>query len=149
MRRLIGSLLVGFVLVAFALAEARPRTPKELTEESTNIVAGRVLAIYARDIETERSGKGTVETHCVVEIEVEAVEKGDGIRAKTIVYVRCWHLKKHGVPKRPGPVGHDLPKEGDQVRAYLVRGGLSPTQKKDSGFAALEPNGFVELPTRK
>src|SRR4051812_40688496 len=120
MRMLIGSLLVGFVFVASALAEARPLTPKELTEKSTNIVTGRVLAIYARDIETERSGKGTVETHRVVEIEVEAVEKGDGIRATDIVYVRCRHLKKHGVPKRPGPVGHDIPKGGDKVRAYLV-----------------------------
>jgi hypothetical protein len=149
MRTLIGSLLVGFVFVASARAELRPRTPKELTEGSTNIVTGRVLAIYTRDVETELAGKGTVETHCVVEIEVEAVEKGDGIRAKDLVYVRCWHLKKHGEPRRPGPVGHDLPKEGDNVRAYVVRGGLSPTEKKDSGFAALEPNGFVKLPVRK
>ena len=37
-----------------------------------------------------------------------------------------------------GPVGHDMPKEGDQVWAHLVRGGRSPTQKKDSGFALLE-----------
>lgn len=149
MRTLIGSLLGGFVFVASALAEARPLTPKELTDNSTNIVTGRVLAIYARDVETERSGKGTVETHGVVEIEVEAVEKGDGIKAKDIVYARCWHLKKHGVDIRPGPVGHDIPKEGANVRAYLVRGGRSPTQKKDSGFAALEPNGFVGLPLRK
>jgi hypothetical protein len=150
MRTLIGSLLIGFVFVASALAELRDRTPKELSEGSTNIVTGRVLAIYARDVETELYGKGTVETMSVVEIEVEGVEKGDGIKDKDVIYVRCWQLKKRGaLKKRPGPVGHDIPKEGDKVRAYIVRGGMSPTQKKDSGFAALEPNGFVALPIRK
>ena len=96
MRTLIGSLLVGFVFVASALAELRDRTPKELSGESTNIVTGRVLAIYARDVETELYGKGTIETKSVVEIEVEGVEKGDGIKDKDVIYVRCWHLKKRG-----------------------------------------------------
>ena len=145
MRTLIGSLLVGFVFVASALAELRDRTPKELSEESTNIVTGRVLAIYARDVETELYGKGTIETKSVVEIEVEGVEKGDGIKDKDVIYVRCWHLKKRGALERPGPVGHDIPETGDKVRAYLVRGGMSHGEKKDTGLAAVEPNGLIAL----
>ena len=145
MKSWIGSFMVAFAFVSFALAELRPRTPKELAEQATNIVIGRVLAAYSRDVETERYGKGTIETKLVVEIEVEGVEKGDGIKDKDVIYVRCWHLKKRGASERPGPVGHDLPKTGARVRAYLVRGGMSPGEKKDTGLAAVEPNGHLAL----
>jgi hypothetical protein len=144
-----GSFLVAFAFAPFALAELRPRTPKELAEQATNIVVGRVLAAYSRDVETELYGKGTIETKSVVEIEVEGVEKGDGIKDKDVIYVRCWHLKKRGALKRPGPVGHEIPKTGDRVRAYLVRGGMSPGKKKDAGLAAVEPNGLMALPGPK
>jgi hypothetical protein len=144
----IGSYLV-VVLVSFARAELRPQTSKELAERATNIVVGRVLAVYSRDVETNLFGKGTIETKFVVEIEVEGVEKGDGIKDKDVIYVRCWHLKKRGGRLRPGPVGHDIPATGDRIRAYLVRGGLSPAKKKDTGLAALEPNGLVTLSSSK
>jgi len=145
MRSWIGAFLLGFVFVSVALAELRPRTPKELAEQATNIVIGRVLAIYSREVATERYGKGTIETKSVVEIEVEGVEKGDGIKGKDVIYVRCWHLKRRGALERPGPVGHDIPETGERVRAYLVRGGLSPGERKDTGLAAVEPNGLVAL----
>ena len=145
----IGSFIVAFVFVSFALAELRPQTPKELAGGATNIVTGRVLAVYSRDVETERYGKGTIETKSVVEIEVGGVEKGDGIKEKDVIYVRCWHLKKRGALERPGPVGHDIPKTGERVRAYLLRGGLSPTEKPDAGLAAVEPNGLAPLSSEK
>jgi hypothetical protein len=145
MKTWMASCLVAIVVASFALAELRPRTPKELAGQATNIVTGRVLATYSRDVETELYGKGTIETKYVVEIEVDGVEKGDGIKDKDVIYVRCWHLKQRGALKRPGPVGHDLPGTGERVRAYLVRGGMAPGEKKDKGLAALEPNGLMAL----
>src|SRR5262245_41696167 len=149
MKSWIGLFIVAFVFGSFALAELRPRTPKELAEEATNVVTGRVLAVYSREVETELYGKGTTETRSVAEIEVEGVEKGDGIKDKEVIYVRCWHVKNRGASERPGPVGHDIPKTGDRVRAYLVRGGMSPTEKRDTGLAAVEPNGLVTLSSPK
>jgi hypothetical protein len=65
MKSWIGTFMVAFVFVSLALAELRPRTPEELTEQATNIVTGRVLACYSRDVETELDGKGTIQTKSV------------------------------------------------------------------------------------
>ena len=78
--------------------------------------------------------------------QVEAVAKGDGVKPKDIVYARCWRLKKRGAAGLvPGPGGHDLPAEGQRVRAYLARGKYDPTSQEDNGFAAVYPNGIETL----
>jgi hypothetical protein len=149
--RFLGTIAALFVLTAtVARGERVPLSPEEQSAEATHIVTGVVKAIYGRDVETALYGKGTVETHYVVEIEVRGVEKGAGIAKGDIVYARCWRLKKHGENGQvPGPSGHfDIPKEGDQVRAFLVKGKYGATGQADNGTALVYPNGIEKLKTK-
>src|SRR5262249_11916059 len=128
--RLIGA-LAALVVVATTMARAErvPLSPEELNAEATHIVTGVVKAIYSREVETTLYGKGTLETHYLLEIEVRGVEKGGGVGKGDLVYARCWRLKKHGASGAlPGPSGHfNIPNEGDQVRAFLARGKYGAT----------------------
>jgi len=130
-----------------AWAERVPLSPEDKKAEATHIVTGVVKAIYSRHAETMCYGKGTLETHYLLEIEVRDIEKGEGIKKGDIVYARCWRLKKHGASgRRPGPSGHfDIPKEGDQVRAFLAKGRYGPTGQADNGWAVVYPNGMETL----
>jgi hypothetical protein len=146
--RLIGLLAVVLLLTGSAVwAERVPLSPEQKNKESTHIVTGMVKAIYSRNVETTLYGKGTQETHYLVEIEVENVEKGKGLEKGDLVYARCWRLKKHGASGvRPGPSGHfGIPKEGEQVRAFLAKGRYSPTDQGDNGWAVVYPNGIETL----
>lgn len=127
-----------------ARAERVPLSPEQKLKESTHIVNGTVKGVYNRDVETGLYGKGTVETHYLVEIEVQNVEKGTGISKGDIVYARCWRIKKHGASgPMPGPSGHfGIPNPGDAVRAFLAKGKYGPTGQSDNGCAVLYPNGI-------
>lgn len=75
----------------------------------------------------------------------------------------CGHRKEFKVSETKAKASHEDAKKlaGKGAGKATVLGrhaivhtqawgpGMSPTQKKDAGFAALEPNGFVELPMRK
>jgi hypothetical protein len=141
-------------LVVFATSMARaervPLSPEELKVEATHIVTGVVKAVYSREVETTSYGKGTLETHYLVEIEVRGVEKGSGVGKGDLVYARCWRLKKYGASGEvPGPSGHfDIPKEGDQVRAFLAKGKYGPTGQADNGSTVVFPNGIEKLKTK-
>ena len=146
--RLTGILAALLVLsVAMARAERVPLSPEEQKAESTHIVTGVVKAIYSREVETASYGKGTVETHYVLEIEVQGVEKGAGLEKGDVIYARCWRLKKHGAEGVvPGPSGHfDIPKEGEHVRAFVAKGKYGPTGQGDNGFSLVYPNGIEKL----
>lgn len=110
-------------------------TKEELRAEATHVVTGRGTVVYARESATKdwRRAKG------VVEIAVATVEKGDGIEPGDAVYPRFWTERwvGQGNPPPHGS-GHDVPAEGDRVRAHLVR--------KDGGYEALLPNGIGPLP---
>jgi hypothetical protein len=133
--------------VTMARAERAPLSPERQKAESTHIVTGKVKAIYTRDVETDLYGKGTVETHYLLEIEVRGVEKGTGIAKGDIVYARCWRLKRHGASGvLPGPSGHfGIPGEGEEVRAFLARGSYGPTGQGDNGTTLVYPNGIEKL----
>jgi hypothetical protein len=140
-----------FVLTAIVARGERPALPPEaLNAEATHIVTGGVKAVYSKEVETTLYGKGTVETHYLVEIEVSTVEKGKGFDKGDLVYARCWRLKKRGENGNvPGPSGHsEIPKEGEQVRAFLARGKYSPTGQTDNGTALVFPNGIEKLKTK-
>jgi hypothetical protein len=146
--RFLGTLTALFLLTATMVqAERVPLSPEEQKAESTHIVTGVVQAIYSREVETTRYGKGTLETHYLLEIEVRGVDKGSGIDKGDLVYARCWRLKKRGASGPiPGPSGHfDLPKEGDQVRAFLAKGKYGATGQADSGSTLVYPNGIEKL----
>lgn len=142
-------LLATLVLLAVSVlwAERVPLSPEKKNAEATHIVTGVVKAVYTREAETELYGKGTLETHYLLEIEAQGVEKGDGIAKGDLVYARCWRLKKHGEKgPMPGPGGHsDIPREGDPVRAFLARGTYGPTGQTDNGWAVVYPNGIESV----
>jgi hypothetical protein len=143
--RLIGTLAALLVFTAvMARAERVPLSPDELKAEATHIVTGVVKAVYSREVETAQYGKGTLETHYLLEIEVDGVEKGGGLDKGDIVYARCWRLKKHGASGPvPGPSGHfDIPKEGERVRAFLEKGKKGSA---DRGSTLVYPNGIEKL----
>ena len=146
--RFIGTLAALLVLTATMVrAERVPLSPEQQKAEATHIVTGIVKAIYSREVETVLYGKGTLVTHYLLEIEVHSVEKGGGIEKGDIVYARCWRLKKHGASGLvPGPSGHfDIPKEGEQLRAFLAKGKYGPTGQADNGSAVVYPNGIEKL----
>jgi hypothetical protein len=146
--RFIGPLAALFVLTATMVrAERVPLSPEEQKAEATHIVTGVVKAIYSREVETTLYGKGTLETHYLLEIEVQGVEKGGGTEKGDIVHARCWRLKKHGASGLvPGPSGHfDIPKEGDRVRAFIAKGKYGPTGQADNGSTLVYPNGIEKL----
>jgi len=146
MRRRITALTIVLLTASWSAAERVPLDPEQLKKESTHIVTGVIKAKYGRDVESKLYGAGSVETQYVVEIEIDAIEKGDELKPKDFVYGRCWRLKKHGaLGLVPGPSGHSIPDEGQRVRVYLARGKYSPTGQNDRGFAVVYPNGFETL----
>jgi len=146
--RFIGIVAALLVLtVTLARAERVPLSPEDQKKESTHIVTGVVKAIYSREVETTLYGKGTLETHYVLEIEVQGVEKGTGLEKGDIVYARCWRLKKRGEEGLvPGPSGHfGIPKEGEKVRAFVAKGKYGATGQSDNGYSVVYPNGIENL----
>jgi hypothetical protein len=135
---LIASLVGWLVLAGAAIAEKKSLNTDELKAEATEIVTGKVKAVYSREVKSTLYGPGTVETHYLVEILVEGVEKGNRLKKGKVVCARCWKLKKHGKEgRRPGPGGHfAIPVEGKQVRAHLA-------YEADGGYSVLYPNGFA------
>jgi hypothetical protein len=116
-------------------------------KEATDIVVGRVSDLYMKDVETELYGKGTIEHRYLVELQVESVERGS-VRAKDVLYLRAWELARfpEGVKAACGPGGHtNIPKIGDKVRVYAVRGPYADANQDDNGYAAVYPTGFVKL----
>jgi hypothetical protein len=149
--RTIGTLTTLLILAVPATwAERVPLSPEDKKAEATHIVKGVVKAIYSREAETTLYGKGTVETRFLLEIEVQGVEKGNGLAKGDLIYARCWRLKKRGVRGAvPGPSGHfGIPKEGEEVRVLLAKGKYSPTGQADKGWAVVYPNGIEKLATK-
>ncbi|HEY1377148.1 MAG TPA: hypothetical protein VGF55_10165 [Gemmataceae bacterium] len=143
-------LALALLAVPPAAAERVPLDAAGLNAESTHVLTGTVKAVYSRDVQSTLYGAGTVETHSVLEIEVEAVEKGDNVKPKDVVYARCWRLKQRGADGlRPGPSGHFVPADGARVRVYLHRGNYPPTGQTDNGFAVVYPNGIELTPAAK
>jgi hypothetical protein len=151
MRFLAAALVISLFPVSLATAERIPLDAAELKGESTHIVLGKIKATYSREVETTRYGKGTLETRYVLEIEVEKVEKGEGVKAKDIIYARGWRLKKYGADgPTPGPSGHRFSAaEATRVRAYLARGAYGATGQEDNGLAIVYPNGIESLAKAK
>jgi hypothetical protein len=147
LRWFVPAVLLVLALVTTGWAERAPLSPEKKLKEATHVVTGKVKAVYHRDIQTERTGAGTQETHYLLEIEVDGTDKGDGIAKGDVIYARCWRLKKHGAKGPiPGPSGHfDIPKEGAQVKAFLAKGKYGATGQSDNGYAVVYPNGIETI----
>ena len=147
------TLLVALVLALLLcmtpslLAERPNLGPDMLQAEATHVLVGEVKAVYSRTETWGPPGQETVNTHYLVELEVDTVEKGEGFAKKDLAYIRCWLRTKS--PPRPtaGAGGHGpIPKAGDRVRAHVAKGEYGATRQEDNGLAAVYPNGFSVLP---
>jgi hypothetical protein len=101
-------------LVAFA------DRPPQSRDKATHVVVARVEAVYAQE------GATGANQQCVVEVTVEKVERGGGLKAGTALYACIY---------RPNPNAPDLKKmtERDQERYLLtVDGGHDPAPRPGS-----------------
>jgi hypothetical protein len=99
---------------------------------STHIVVGKLRMVY---LSVEMRGDFQY-THGIAEIAVEKVEKGVGPKGGEVVYVRFWNdnwIGKGPVP--PHSDGHQVPRQGAVVRAYVKR-------NHEGCYEALLPNGL-------
>jgi hypothetical protein len=121
-----------FVATSFGMAALAPQSEAELNRAKV-IVVGKINGTYKeieRDDEWENS-------HGVVEIEVEKVERGEKIKPGDVIFARfhnqCW-IKKNEPPPLYG-TGHYLYGNGTKVRAYLHQG--------NGAYVVMIPNGLV------
>lgn len=140
MRRIFALLLValpavhGSVLPRPVHGEVPQLSLKELTSESSQIIVGKVRAVYS----TSEKSNDWQNTHSIAEIEVGHVEKGIGTTTGDIVYAHFWNKNWIGTgTPEPHSQGHIGVSKGETVRAYLNR--------KDGIDHVLLPNGFSSL----
>ncbi len=109
------TLTVALVLStpAFALAERVP----ERREDAALVVRADVKAVFGKD---RGDGLGETHTDFVVQLQVEAVEKGRGAKPGETLYAHCFQRTRNALIPLPGMAGHNqVPKPGERIRAYL------------------------------
>jgi hypothetical protein len=129
------TLLIAALIVAIGHAEIALQSKEALQKGATDIATGTVKAIYTEETKDAQWHR----TAGLVEIHVSAIENGSKLAPGQSVYAHFWTERwiGNGNPP-PFGSGHQVPKKGDLVRAYL--------EWKDRGFEALLPNGFEVLP---
>ena len=136
MKRIVSACLIAIVAGAVtSRAEIAAQSAESLQAGATHIVVGTVKFIGTHE---EKDAKW-LKTSGVVEVQVDAIEKGKRIEPGDAVYARFWQqgwIGKGNPP--PSGSGHRLPKKGDRVRVFL--------QQKEGGYDALLPNGFEVSP---
>ncbi len=136
--RSLASILLFSLLAMTAARAVKVDWPGRAESESTHIVVGTVTAIYSKITRDESYET----THCLAEVRIESVEKGDGLKADEIVCVRYigsmrW-IGKEGLPME-GP-HRNVPKEGEKLKICLVQNAdKSLDVYYISGFKKLEP----------
>lgn len=134
------AVLVSITAGNLAWAEVPLKTEDELKADASQIVVGKVEAIYTKQTKTAnyRKVKG------VVEISVVSIEKGATAKLEPgdRIYAGFWQSKwiGKGLPE-PGASGHDVPDEGNVVRAFLSR--------HDGKYEVLLPNGIQVIESAK
>jgi hypothetical protein len=105
-------LLILIVVTSVATSSWAERPP-EPKPQADLIVTGEVGKVY---VNTDSAN-----INYIVEIEVRAVEKGQGIEPGQALDARCFQ-RRRDAPRVPAAYGHhQVPREGDLVRAYLMR----------------------------
>jgi hypothetical protein len=105
------TLVITVALVGAFAATMYAERPKESEDKATFIVTGTVQKVFERD-----SGSNT---DYVVQIRIDAVEKGDGLKPRDYVYAYCFR-RKSDAPREPSASGHGPPpKEQQRIRARI------------------------------
>ena len=144
----LAALLSVALLCCEIKAEKPPSSTEQLLRQSTNVVTGTIKAVYKR-IEKKDSWEYT---HFIAEIRVKDSEKGTGIAADSLIYVRYWQKqwKGSGFPP-PDTSGHyPIPSKDDVVRVYLARKSYDgfTDENEDGGLNVIGTNGFEKLPSK-
>jgi hypothetical protein len=114
-------------------AELPPLPPEVRRAQASHIVTGTVRAVAS--YEHVRPEKDFTDTRYLIELSIDTVEKGEGLKVGKVMYVRAWKAKS-----RPaglvGPGGHyHIPAAGEKPAVYVQ-------QAADGGFDVLLPKGF-------
>lgn len=121
------------VLTSPALAELPPLSKEQLEQQASHIVHGRVVEVYTA--QRQKDSPEFVDTLYAIELAVDGVDKGEGIKDGQQIFIRTWKASR-----RPrgwaGPGGQSqIPRRNQNVTVYLVN--------KDGGYDVLIPNGLV------
>ena len=106
-----------FVVTAFSVKPVHAARAAQKREQADYVVSGLVTAVYSR----ESQGYNNY----VVEIKVENVEKGDGIKKGEYFRAFCYQPRSGGkLSLFDDHHGHKIvPKEGQQVKVFVNRAG--------------------------
>ncbi len=143
--------LVGGVIATRASADVPPKTPADLKQEASHVVVGTAQRVFVHREVVKKFGGSATWTTYLTQLKVESVEKGAGIAAGDIVYVKTWRNKWSGpgLPP-PGSSGHwPIPKAGERLSVFfeklnglnhvVLQSGMSAAPKKK------EKEGVIEL----
>jgi hypothetical protein len=109
-------ILVALLAISgLSVGPARADRPVERRERADYVVSGMVSAVYSRESAGYRD--------YIIEITVEAVEKGAGIKKGDTFRAFCYQRKEGKGGLEFDTAGHNVvPKEGQQIRAFVKRG---------------------------
>jgi len=137
-------LSIAILGVASVRGDEAPTGPDARAQDSNEQIRGTVQAVYTKNEDRANS----VKTYYLFEILVSALEKGDSSKVGDLLYVRAFSIEARPGKLLPtGSSGHrPLPKTGDRLRVFIVKGPYSSTGQTDSGRSAFYPDGFEILP---
>ena len=119
-----------------ASAAVAPHSEESMTEGSTHVIRGKVLALSSK---TQRKKNGTLfarDRIFKVTMSVIKVEKGKTIKTGDELIFEAWQPSMR-LPLLPGPQGHHpIPAKGDQIKVYLLYNAKSKT------YHPYMPNGI-------
>ena len=106
--------LMSIVVSATAESARADRIDQERTE-ADYVVTGKVNAVYVHESEGYKS--------YIVEIEVEAIDKGDGLKKGDVFRAYCYRRKPGKGGLEFDSAGHkSVPKEGQRIKAFVTNG---------------------------
>lgn len=104
------ALMIGAVATGFATADR----PNQKRENADYVVVGKVGAVYVRNTEGYRE--------YIIELSVEAVEKGEGLKKGDTLRAFCYQRKEGKGGLEFDSAGHSaVPKEGQRIKAFVNR----------------------------
>ncbi len=106
-------ILTLLAVVAVAVRPAHAERPNEARKKADYVISGTVKAVYVQDTKGYR--------RYIVEMKVEEVEKGAGLKKGDTFRAFCYKRKKgFGDEGEYDTAGHTaVPKEGQRIKAFV------------------------------
>ena len=107
--------IVGFLIATSELVAERP---PQKQDDATVVVTGKISKIAKAE---QVFGDDGVRTDYTVEITIDKVDKGDGLKKGDTLKAKYFHVTKKPSKAFPGAYGHAYKiTVGDEVKLYLV-----------------------------